>query len=118
MIMMFNAKRDLKHGYRGLEVCQNPIRKGKAVYKKEIKIPRALAKQYIQYLENLLSQPRIKGKDRAEMEDVVQQYKQAPDEPIFLNQETRLRFLSFMERIKGRYIEGLTGAEAWYLTIK
>ena len=103
------SNQDLKQGYKGMKVQHNPVKKGRQTYQKEITMPKALVKQYIQYLEKLLQNKRIRGKEREELQEVVDQYQVDTTDILFLSGEAGFRLMSFMERIKGRYIEGLQG---------
>ena len=114
-------KEDLQKGYRGLAVTQNPIKHEEKTYNLEVQIPKALMKQYVEYVERLLKNGYKHKNDqrhRTELESIVTQY-HAGKPIIYAEGEANFRFKHFMEHQKGRSIEGLKGyGDSHYYRIK
>lgn len=119
MIPLLNSARDLKKGYKGLTVSYNPIQQEGQTYNLEVVLPKALAQQFTIYLQQLLNNPRIKGKERIDLEKVFEQLNHHMPAIILGTPEANFRFMQFMEKQKGRYIEGLKGyGDTHYYQIK
>lgn len=119
MLQLLNPAQHLKKGYRGLKVTKNPIKQGGQTYNIEVVLTQALANQFSHYLGQLLNNPRIRGKEREDLETVYQALTCCNQAIILGTPEANFRFMQFMERQKGRYIEELKGyGDTHYYQIK